>query len=332
MIIPQVFESDNMGKRDINKMKEDRKWDLSLYKYLSITENFKNIYDNVTNNKISLRNTDIKNIDSELSNIQISKIIENGNKSFVFIITSYNNEEWVYRNLYSIINQNYSYWRIIYVNDNSSDNTLEKVNDFVNKYSIKDKITIISNGKQMRQSYSRFIGAQLCQDDEICCLLDGDDWLVDNKDLLNKLNKLYIENNLNMSYGQFYYFEGDETNMNLSGVKEYTSEEISNNNYRNKWVTQHLRTMKASLFKSIPEDYLKYNGEWLRCCTDMAEMYWCLEISEGKHMNTGFPTVVYNKEASKRYTNSYYNQDKHLEEKKYRENVEKYLKTYKHIK
>lgn len=332
LIIPQVFESDNMGNRDINKMKEDRKWDLSLYKYMSITENFKNIYDNVTNNKISLRNTDIKNIDSELSNIQISKIIENGNKSFVFIITSYNNEEWVYRNLYSIVNQNYSYWRIIYVNDNSSDNTLEKVNDFINKYSIKDKITIISNEKQMRQSYSRFIGAQLCQDDEICCLLDGDDWLVNNNDLLNKLNELYIDNDLNMSYGQFYYFEGDETYMMLSGVRKYTSEEIINNNYRNKWVTQHLRTMKASLFKSIPEDYLKYNGEWLRCCTDMAEMYWCLEISEGKHMNTGFPTVVYNKEASKRYINSYYNQDKHLEEKKYRENVEKYLKTYKRIK
>ena len=31
----------------------------------------------------------------------------------------------------------------------------------------------------MKQAYSRYIAFKLCDDDEICCLLDGDDWLYD---------------------------------------------------------------------------------------------------------------------------------------------------------
>ena len=38
-------------------------------------------------------------------------------KNFVFIIPSYNNEKWVYKNIKSIVNQNYHFWRIIYIDD-----------------------------------------------------------------------------------------------------------------------------------------------------------------------------------------------------------------------
>ena len=54
-----------------------------------------------------------------------------------------------------------------------------------------------------------------------------------------------------MSYGQFFYYTGEEigenNKMKLCGIKKYTEEEISNNHYRYKWVTQHLRTVEASL-------------------------------------------------------------------------------------
>ena len=46
LMLPQVYESDNMGHRDIYKMCEARKWDLSLYKYCKTTALFNNMYKN----------------------------------------------------------------------------------------------------------------------------------------------------------------------------------------------------------------------------------------------------------------------------------------------
>ena len=49
--------------------------------------------------------------------------MEKKNK-FVIITPSYNNEEWVEPNLASMLNQTYTNWRTIYINDCSTDNTL----------------------------------------------------------------------------------------------------------------------------------------------------------------------------------------------------------------
>ena len=327
LVIPQVFESDNMGPRDIYKMCEARKWDLSLYKYSEVTGHFCDLYKKVINSNISLRQLK-KNKYHDINNIDISKVIENKNKSFVFIITSYNNEKWVNKNIKSIVNQNYPFWRIIYIDDCSEDKTINKLNEIVKLLNISNKIRIFKNSERKSQSFNRWYASKLCQNDEICCMLDGDDWLVDDANILEKLNRLYLDNKLLMSYGQFYYYKGDYNSMELSGTDSYSENDIIHNNYRHKWCTQHLRTMEASLMKSIPEEYLKLDGKFITVCTDMAEMYWCLERSHGKHMNTGFPTVVYNKLASMSYDNSYYNKDKNIKHAMYRKKVTDYLKSH----
>ena len=186
---------------------------------------------------------------------------------------------------------------------------------------MKNKIKIIKNYPKLGQAYGRYIAYNQCYDDEICCLLDGDDWLVDDQYILTKLNHLYIKHNLLMSYGQFYYYNGDEKNMLLSGKYSYSQQEIIDNNYRKRWLTQHLRCVQASLHKTLTTDYLKFENQWITCCTDMAEMYWCFERSQGRHMNNGFPTVVYNKFASLTYKNSHYNIEIYPDEKIYRQNV-----------
>ena len=83
LVIPQVFESDNMGPRDIYKMCEARKWDLSLYKYSEVTGHFCDLYKKVINSNISLRQLK-KNKYHDINNIDISKVIENKNKKFCF--------------------------------------------------------------------------------------------------------------------------------------------------------------------------------------------------------------------------------------------------------
>ena len=54
-------------------------------------------------------------------------------KNFVFIVPSYNNSEWYIKNISSIFNQNYSNYRVIYIDDASTDNTGTLVKNFVEK-------------------------------------------------------------------------------------------------------------------------------------------------------------------------------------------------------
>jgi teichuronic acid biosynthesis glycosyltransferase TuaG len=52
------------------------------------------------------------------------------NFNFVFIIPSYNNQDWYKYNIKSINKQSYNNWRAIYIDDNSTDNTLELVKKY----------------------------------------------------------------------------------------------------------------------------------------------------------------------------------------------------------
>ena len=78
---------------------------------------------------------------------------------------------------------------------------------------------------------------------------------------------------------------------------------------------------------------MKYNGDWLKCCTDVAEMWWVLEKSNGRHKNFGIPVYYYNKEASIKCKYSYFNKynEKNKIEQSYREKVLNYLCNYKQL-
>lgn len=328
-LVIQINDIDNEREKELN------------YNYYFITKNFKTINNDIINNKISLRNIDSKkdnNITNitNITNIEISKLIEKNNKSFVFIVPSYNNERWYKWNLDSIFNQVYPFWRIIYIDDASTDNTGELVKDYVKLKGFENKFKLIKKKENTKQAHSRLLAYKECQDDEICCMVDGDDALVEDKMLLYKLNKFYIDNNLLISYGLFYIKENDKDNdksMQIAGKFIYSKEDIDLNKYRHKWITQHLRTCEASLLKQIPEEYMKYKGEWLKCCTDVAEMWWVLEKSNGRHKNFGIPAYYYNKESSINSKYSYYNKNSKENKKEsiYRQEVLNYLMQYKQV-
>jgi GR25 family glycosyltransferase involved in LPS biosynthesis len=99
LVIPELRDSDNMGKRNLIEFSNKKKWDLTKYK-------------------------DIKHYEIFISDFNFKKILQlTNNNNFVFIIPSYNNEKWVDKNIISVITQLYPLWRIIYIDDNSSDST-----------------------------------------------------------------------------------------------------------------------------------------------------------------------------------------------------------------
>ena len=78
------------------------------------------------------------------------------NYSFVFIISSYNNENNIHNNLMSILCQSYTNWRAIYINDCSTDHTHALFQEFVQKHNVSHKFTYIQNTKREYQSHNKY--------------------------------------------------------------------------------------------------------------------------------------------------------------------------------
>jgi GR25 family glycosyltransferase involved in LPS biosynthesis len=71
-----------------------------------------------------------------------------------------------------------------------------------------------------------------------------------------------------------------------------------------------LKSGYGILFKSITEDYVKMNNEWLDMATDVAEMCCVVEYSNDKTIAIDEPLYIYNKDNSILYDRSYYNSNR----------------------
>jgi len=246
---------------------------------------------------------------------------------FVFIIPSYNNVDWYIYNIKSIVKQQYDNWRAIYIDDASTDGTLKLVRDYVKSLDLTQKFTYIQNPKKLGPAGSRYQGYIQIFDDEICCMLDGDDWLYGDN-VLDILNYIYNKG-YNCTYGS-YFNTGIPENLIPRPPSDYSDHIHKNKLYRTQakknFIASHLRTMRANLIKDInPHKYLKLNNEWVQVCTDMAEMFYVLEKKETRHKFIQLPLYVYNFHNSIRYDTSYVHKDKEKGVREYRKNVMEFI-------
>ena len=72
---------------------------------------------------------------------------------FTIVIPAYNCEQWAVRNLNSALRQNYDNYDIVYVDDCSTDNTLEIVKEVLDKSDKKFKI--VSNKENMKALHAQ---------------------------------------------------------------------------------------------------------------------------------------------------------------------------------
>lgn len=304
-IIPETRDSDNMATREMIEMGRSRKWKLVDYSCLGMYNKIMKF----RHDKINPRQNKKLQI-SGLPRETMISIFDGKQLPFVFIIPSYRNSKWVERNLKSVFDQNYYNWRAIYIDDASEDDTFEKAQSLVKEARMENRFILTKNAERKYQAYNRYAAYTSCSDEEICIMLDGDDWLAHN-DVLTVLNEEYKQHNLLVSYGQFSYFENNRIGF-TSGKYEFPKKVVEEKSYRkHQWISQHLRTCRASVIKSIPIEQLQdWEGKWLQSCTDMAEMFYVLENSDGQHKNIGTVLCIYNKDNSLQHQNSYYNENK----------------------
>lgn len=115
------------------------------------------------------------------------------------IINSYNNSEYLDECLLSVANQTKLPDEIIIVDDNSTDNSVEIINNF-RLLSFK---TIIKNSKNMGISYSRNIAIDLTSSDYIL-FLDSDDVLF--PDSIENIKKILTTESPDLIYSDYELF------------------------------------------------------------------------------------------------------------------------------
>lgn len=222
---------------------------------------------------------------------------------FKIVIPSYNNEEWVEPNLASIINQTYTNYEVLYIDDCSTDETFSQVSQIVGDL---PNWTIIRNERNMRRGfntspYNTHIQKFIKEDDDILVFVDGDDWLYADY-VLKQLNEFYNIGDYWMTYGGMVcYPSGLPSNPQNSPYLDIVHQ--YNFYRRDLWRASHLRTFKWHLYKQIKKEDLCYSktGEYYFHAEDLASSFPCLEMCPQSKIGVlNFYSYVFNVTPSNR--------------------------------
>ncbi len=241
---------------------------------------------------------------------------------FVIIIPSYNNSRWYESNIETVLHQKYNNFRVIYINDGSSDKTGELVENYMKKISpynrsffrsmsfddkfsrsisdctqkFKNRInarpvffTLINNVNRCGALYNLYRSIYSCSDDEIIVTLDGDDWFSDDE-VLKRLNETYNSREVWLTHGTLIEYPQGKA----SWCEPVPEDIITRNGFREFKCPSHLRTFYTWLFKKIELKDLLYEGKFFSMTWDMAIMYPMIEMCGERHAFISTPNYIYN--------------------------------------
>lgn len=201
---------------------------------------------------------------------------------FVFIIPFRNVAPYIKDCANSLINQNNKNWIAHFIDDVSTDDTISNIPD-------DPRFTIKRNTERLTALPNIHYGIMdlNLNDDDIICILDGDDFLA-RPDSIDIVDRFYTDENALLTYGQYISSAG-----NMGHCIPYTQETFKHVRDSRQYWASHLRTFKFKLYKEILNQdpnldcYKDSNDEMYRSCYDVAIMVPLLEIA-------GFDKVKFN--------------------------------------
>jgi hypothetical protein len=210
-------------------------------------------------------------------------------KPIVVVVPSFNNSAWYKRNLDSVYAQNYQNYRIIYLDDCSTDGTGDAVQQYVQSCNQAHRTTVIKRTTKYRGLANIYCTVQdMIQDDAIVIQLDGDDWFEHNE-VFSLINKLYNRYDIWMTYGNNKAYPDGR----IEPMGRLPSSIVENNMLRTGvwFYPAHLRTFYAWLCKRVKQEDLMINGWFFEEAGDLALMFPMFEMAR-KHM-LHVPDVLY---------------------------------------
>ena len=230
-------------------------------------------------------------------------------KKIVVIIPSYNNVEFFLNNIDSVIQQKYKNYRVLYIDDSSTDGSFDAVCEHLDSKNIsfekiifsededlsidentskfialvnssKKKIRVIKNLKRAGALANIYRGCMSTSDEEIIAMVDGDDSL-HHKFVLKLVEHEYKKSkNVWMTHGRLIEIPSGHSNWCIPVPKEI----IEKNEFRKYRCPTHLKTFYSWLFKKIKLEDLTHESKFFPMTSDMAIMFPMLEMSGDRHV------------------------------------------------
>ncbi|MFI5333340.1 MAG: glycosyltransferase family A protein [Candidatus Babeliales bacterium] len=196
-------------------------------------------------------------------------------RPIVIVTCSYNNKAFYKWHLDSIFAQNYDNYRVIHIEDASTDGSPELIRDYVKAKNQEHRFTLIVNSTRRGAMANMYRAISSCDDKAIIAIADGDDGLA-HSNVLATLNKAYADPNVWLTYGQF----SEYTTGNIGFCCQIPPHIVTTNRFREfSHQPSHLRTFYARLFKKILLEDLMYEGNFYPMTCDLATMMPMIEMT-----------------------------------------------------
>ena len=207
---------------------------------------------------------------------------------FKVIVPLYNVEQWVSNCIKSIKVQDHKNFQCIVVDDNSTDKSAEIIRELI---ADDDRFVFIENKERklaLRNTYEA-INLSNPDDEDVIVIVDGDDWFA-TKSSLSRVETYYKERNALVTHGSYIEYPSMQKG---TFSRDIPKEVINQNAFRRApWMSSHLRTWKASLWKKIKkESLLDDDGNFFPMTGDMAVMFPLLEMAGDRIVH--IPEVLY---------------------------------------
>lgn len=184
--------------------------------------------------------------------------------SFVFLIPAFNCKDSISQTIFSILSQSYKKWRVLLIDDVSTDNTLNIVINLVESLGIREKFNFIRREEKYGEVRNTVEEIEKIEDDEVIVRLDAGDWLTEN-DTLFYLNNIYRDHKPAVCWTAqrwAYTTYGISKQMNLGPNMSV---------YEHPWVSSHLKTFRASSLKRVnKKNFFDDDGNWIMIACDQA--------------------------------------------------------------
>ncbi|MCF7852604.1 MAG: glycosyltransferase family 2 protein [Simkaniaceae bacterium] len=198
-------------------------------------------------------------------------------RKFVVFVPSFNNEKFCEKNLQSIFDQTYENYRVVYIDDCSTDETFKRVSKIVSESGKMDKVIIVRNPVNQKNLNNLYDCAhKYCSDDEIIVNLDGDDFFA-HSDVLKHLNAYYQSDDVWVTWGSYIHWSTGAKGKHSRPVR---TRALQHSVIRNlPYCYSHLKTFYAKLFKNIKREHLMFNNKFIQLAPDLPTMLPLIEMA-----------------------------------------------------
>lgn len=177
----------------------------------------------------------------------------------------YNAAGTLSRMLHSIAGQSYENWRLILIDDMSDDGHIKAYNRYIadfNQILGEGKIGVIKNTEKRWEVANVLHGISMCEDEDIICRIDADDYLTD-LDALAYLNVIYERTGAEVLWTNHRWGLSDK---NISGPMHVLADP-----YKHPWVSSHLKTFRKRLINNVnDQNFRGEDGNYIRRAGDQA--------------------------------------------------------------